>query len=153
MRRPKTERLLDPKKPPCGFVLKREFSDGGEDVYVPSMIEPLRVSAEIKRAAAFVRKRTEANPNDECLWLTQEYVPFLSIGEVRFVCVGGRPIREVVTGKNLAGHPESPGQLWAYERNESLRTVAALQWVVPTSHSSVPAHQIRPGHSWTLATP
>jgi hypothetical protein len=125
MSRPKTELLEDLKRPPYGMVLKREFSDTKQDVHVPD--QNMDVDKAIRDAASFVRKRTRVNPNDECVWLAQEFVPFLPIGEIRFMCVGGVPIREVVTGSHGSDHPEDPGQLWAYERNEALRTLKELQ--------------------------
>lgn len=126
MTRPKSARLVNLKNPPYGLVLKREFSDSGRDVYIPKLSGTSK-KAEVQRAATFVRKKMEGNRNDKSLWLTQEYVPFLSIAEVRFMCVGGRPIREVVSGKHADDHPEEPGQLWSFESSKSLKTLSRLQ--------------------------
>jgi len=124
--RPRTERLEDVKKPPYGLVLKREFSDASRGVFLPNLT-PESQSREVQRAAAFVRKNDKASPGIISSWLAQEYVPFLSIGEVRFVCVGGRPIREIVTGTHPGDHPTDPRGLWGYEHNDSLKTLSALQ--------------------------
>ena len=124
MRRPATEELVDLKNPPRGFVLKREYSDTSRDVYVPS--HPLKMS-ETRTAAAFIKGRTTAGKNDSCSWLCQEFVPFLSIGEIRFMCAAGGPIRNVVTGRHARDHPTTPGEIWYYERNDSLKTIVALQ--------------------------
>lgn len=102
MPRPKSERVVDPKKPPHGLVLKREYSDAGLDGQIAT------------------------TKDIECFWLAQEYVPFPPIVEFRFICVGGVPIREVVTGKH-EDHPVDPGGLWAYDDNHSLKTVLELQ--------------------------
>ena len=127
MRRPTTKKLDNLAKPPCGWVLKREYSDTSRDVYVPP--HPLKTSEEreIKKAAAFIKKRMAASEGDDCSWLCQEFVPFISTAEIRFMCVGGAPIREVVTGRNPRGHHFLPGETWAYEGNDSLKTVSALQ--------------------------
>ena len=124
MRRPATEELVDLKNPPHGFVLKREYSDTSRDVYIPS--HPLEAS-ETRTAAAFIKGRTAAGKNDSCSWLCQEFVPFLSVGEIRFMCAAGVPIRNVVTGRHARDHPTAPGEIWYYERNDSLKTIAALQ--------------------------
>ena len=124
--RPKTKQLAHLEYPPYGFVLKREFSDASRDVFLPNLSAKSEAQ-EAKRAATFIRKCTSANKVVESSWLAQEYVPFLSVGEVRFVCVGGHPIREIVTGTHPKDHPHNPGALWAYERNDSLKTLLALQ--------------------------
>jgi hypothetical protein len=127
MCRPKTERLVNVEEPPYGWVLKREFSDTGKDVYIPTPKSgPLR-RAENRKAATFIKERTDKHENDECSWLAQELAPFLPIAEIRFLCVGGVPVREVVTGKHSDNHPSEPGGMWSYERNESLKTISALQ--------------------------
>lgn len=127
MRRPTTKKLVDLKKPPCGFVLKREYSDTSRDVYIP--LHPLELSEdeEIKKAAIFIRQRVAESKDDECSWLYQELAPFLSSGEIRFVCIAGVPIREIVTGRHPRNHATNPGETWSYERNDSLKTVSALQ--------------------------
>lgn len=125
MSRPKTDRLANPREPPYGLVLKREFSDTGEDVYLPDLLRSKRM--EVQRAAKFVKERMLLGEDDDCDWLTQELAPFLFIGEIRIFCVGGKPIREVVTGKHPMDHPENPGELWNYEGNRSLKTISALQ--------------------------
>lgn len=123
--RPKTERVENLKKPPKGFVLKREFSDASRDVYIPKQSgTPVE---EEDPAAAFIRKKMKENPGDVCSWLAQEYVPFLSVGEVRFMCVGGIPIRENVTGRHPDDHPDVPGEIWNYPNNDTLRTLSDLQ--------------------------
>ena len=126
MSRPKTERLTDLKNPPHGLVLKREYSDAAHDVHVPN-VQGMSVKSAVRRAAAFITKRTNANKNDTCSWLTQEFVPFISIAEIRFMCVGKVPIREVVTGVHPRNHPTEPGRMWCYEHADLLRTVSALQ--------------------------
>lgn len=126
MPRPETDCLVDLKNPPYGRVLKREFSDFGRDVYIPDLAE-ITQQAEIQRAADFIKGRMAEGKNDECSWLSQERAPFLSVGEIRFMCVGGVPVRETVTGNHPMDHPRLPGEPWSYERNDSLKTLAALQ--------------------------
>jgi hypothetical protein len=127
MRRPESTELVDLENPPSGLVLKREYSDTGRDVYIPSLQLKLPRDQGTREAAAFIKERMTANKNDNCLWLCQELAPFLPIGEVRFMCVGGAPIREVVTGRHPQNHPTAPHQMWSYERNDSLKTISALQ--------------------------
>lgn len=124
MSRPKTEHLVELQNPPRGMVLKREFSDTSTDVFIPRLSDP--EEAEIKRAISFIKKRTRANPSDNCRWLAQEYAPCLRFVEVRFMCVNGTPIREIVTGTHPDDHPEA-GQTWGYEHNDALKTRADLQ--------------------------
>jgi hypothetical protein len=126
MGRPMTGWLVDIKRPPYGLVLKREFSDSGRDVFIPNLSGGSE-EEEVRRAAAFVRKRMGENRNDESLWMTQEYAHFLLTGEVRFMCVGGVPIRETVSGRHPDDHPEEAGEMWSYESNQSLKTLSALQ--------------------------
>lgn len=127
MGRPKTERLVDLQNPPCGLVLKREFSDTSKDVHVPDQKKPEHV--QVRLAKKFLKARTEAEPDAECLWLTQECVPFLAFGEFRFVCVGGVPMREIVTGRGPAIRSTGLHGLWSYETNDMLKTLADLQYV------------------------
>ena len=90
------------EEPPYGWVLKREFSDTGKDVYIPTTTSgPLQRNRD---AATFIKERTDEHENDECSWLVQELAPFLPIAEIRFLCVGGVPVREVVTGKYADDH-------------------------------------------------
>ena len=124
MQRPAAEELVDLKSPPCGLVLKREYSDTSRDVYIPS--HPLEMS-EARIAAVFIKERTAAGRNDGCSWLCQEFVPFLSIGEIWFMCAASVPICNVVTGRHALDHPVTLGEIWYYERNDSLKTIAALQ--------------------------
>ena len=112
MSRPRTERVVNLKRPPHGLVLKREYSDASHDVYIPKLASKASNQTEVRRAAAFIKDRMDQNKGIECSWLAQEYVPFLPIGEVRFMCLGGEPIRDIVTGKNANDHPEDPGELW-----------------------------------------
>jgi hypothetical protein len=142
--RPKAHRLEDLENPPNDFVLKREFSDGGRDVYIPKL--SLSPAEGIKRAVAFVKKSRRNSPSDACSWLAQEYVPFLSVSEIRFGCVGGSVIRGVVTGKHPADHPDA-GHLWSYEGNECLKTLSSLQQVSPLYTLLIVSHEIHPG-SW-----
>lgn len=93
-------------EPPYGHVLKREFSDAARHVYVPNhTLEPTdkQMATEVKRANAFVKKiRDEGNIGWK--WLSQEYVPTLqSVGEFRFVCIDGDPVRVVITGRREGG--------------------------------------------------
>jgi hypothetical protein len=125
MRRPKTKAVADTTTPPHGMVLKREFSDASRDVFIPD--PKLSEEAGIEHAVKFITERTRANPEDRSLWLAQEFVPFLSIGEVRFMCVGGSPIREVLTGKFPADDPDNPGGLWSFEGCDNLKTISELQ--------------------------
>ena len=127
MSRPRSERMVDLKKPPHDLVLKREYSDAGHDVYIPKLASKVTKQTKVRQAAAFIKTRMDRNKDLECSWLAQEYVPFLPIGEVRFMCVGGEPIRDIMTGKNANDHPKDPGELWGYERNTSLKTVSKLQ--------------------------
>lgn len=126
MQRPVTKKLVSLKSPPYGLVLKREYSDSCRDVYIPS--NPPKRPEEAHNAAAFTEARMAEGKNDSCSWLCQEFVPFLSTGEIRFMCIGGIPVREVVTGRFPQGCPSAPGGgLWFYERNSCLKTIAALQ--------------------------
>jgi hypothetical protein len=127
MRRPETRKLVDLKKPPPGLVLKREYSDTGRDVYVPSLRQKLAPAQEAQTAAAFIKSRTAASKDEDCLWLCQELAPFLPMGEIRFMCIDGVPVREVVTGRHPEDHPTTPGEVWSYEGNDSLKTLSALQ--------------------------
>ena len=127
MGRPRTERLLDLNNPPCNVVLKREFSDTANDVLLPGLGKS--VDAQTKRARAFLRKRMQNDPNADCAWLIQEYVPCLAFGEFRFVCVGAVPMRDIVTGLQGAIRLSRFNEMWAYECNDSLRTLAGLQCV------------------------
>lgn len=127
MRRPRTELLDEDKKPPFGFVLKREFSDEGRDVYIPKLRPGEPERKETRRAVEFLKKREASMKNKHCSWLAQELVPFLAVAEIRFICVDGIPIRNIVTGKHPDDHPTGPGELWCYENNDSLRTLSELQ--------------------------
>ena len=120
--RPKTEVLLDLKNPPCGLVLKREFSDVSKDVYVPPSTS---LKSQARGAKALMKEKLAGDPDVDCSWLTQEYVPFLSFAEIRFVCVGGRPIRELVTG--VHSDKANSGSIWTFEPNDSMRTLSDLQ--------------------------
>ena len=124
---PRTERVVDLKKPPHGMVLKCEYSDAGCDVYIPKLAPRVSKQTEIRQAAVFIKGQMDQHKVIECSWLAQEYVPFLPIGEIRFMCLGGEPICNIMTGKNRDDHPEDPGELWGYERNTSLKTVSELQ--------------------------
>ena len=125
MSRPKTKELRNLRNRPPGWVLKREFSKTGHDVYVPKL-PVVSNETEAKDAAAFLKKR-KAQDKDGCLWLTQELAPFLSVAEFRFMCINRVPIRESVTGRHPNDHPQEPGELWCYETNEWLRPLSDLQ--------------------------
>lgn len=127
MGRPATMKLNDLKKPPPGWVLKREYSDTGRDVYVPSLAPTSRRGEEIKEAAAFIRRRNCEAKDDICSWLCQELVPFLSIGEFRSLCVNGTPVRDVTSGRYPKDHPENPDKLWFREDMDDLKPRSTLQ--------------------------
>ena len=76
----KTKAVVDATNPPHDMVLKRKFSDAGWDVFIPD--PKLSERGRLRQAAKFIKERTAANPKDKSLWLAQEFVPFLSIGEV-----------------------------------------------------------------------
>jgi hypothetical protein len=122
--RPTTVEIKDLDNPPFGFVLKREFSESGMDVYVPKVAMdekvPKKRTAEAMRATEWLKERVVASNGEDCRWFAQELVPFLALGEIRFMCAGGVPVRDFVTGKNSGG-------LWSYEHNGSLKAVSRLQ--------------------------
>jgi hypothetical protein len=120
--RPKTVKVEDLRNPPPGLVLKREYSGNGKDVYVPTTSMG-QEDSNILQAVEWLKERANGSKDYEGSWFAQELVPFLRIGEFRFVCVGGVPIRDFVTGKS------ADGGLWSYERNVSLKAISALQWV------------------------
>jgi hypothetical protein len=122
--RPATKKLDDLERPPYGWVLKREYSDTGRDVYIPSQAASEDLGT--KQAATFIKDRVAEAKDDDCSWLCQELVPFLASGEIRFVCVGGTPIREVVTGTHQPGHADA-GHTWSYEGNDCLKMMSDLQ--------------------------
>lgn len=130
MGRPETKRLVDIDNPPCNLVLKREFSDTSMHVHIPNFAKPKETQA--KQAREFLAKSTKDDPEAECLWLTQEHVPFLAESEVRFICVDGTPVRDVVTGRRSGASSSRVTGLWSYETNDSLKTLRDLQCVRPT---------------------
>ena len=113
------------QEPPLGWVLKREFSDQGRHVYIPSRQSDNEraVRLEKKRVEEFILD-AEANKDPENMrWLAQEYVSTLaSVGEFRFICVNGEPVRVAITGK--FGNPETKNsELWIME---GFRTMLSL---------------------------
>lgn len=127
MGRPATTKLIDLKNPPCRWVLKREYSDTGRDVYVPSFAPKLSDSQEIKKAAAFIARQNRKAEDDICFWLCQEHVPFLPIAEFRSICIGGTPVRDVVSGRYPKDHHGNPGMLWFREGMDTLKMLSTLQ--------------------------
>ena len=131
MRRPRTERLIDLDNPPLDLVLKREFSDAANDDLLPDQSKPAVKQEE--RAKNFLRGRAKADPDAECYWLAQEYVPFLRIEEIRFLCVQGVPVRDVVNGLQGSIRSSRFNDMWSYESNDPLKTLADLRCVRPNS--------------------
>lgn len=114
--------------PRYGWVLKREFGDATKQVYFPG--HPLEdnegaLRSEMKRVRAFMgRVRAEGGP-EKTQWLAQEYVPALaSLGEFRFMCVDGEPVRTVVTGRHdkLSAH-----ETWS---QEGIKTMLSLEEIM-----------------------
>ena len=57
-------------------------------------------------------------------WLAQEYVSTLaSVGEFRFTCVDGEPIRVAITSKR-ADNETKTGELWIME---GIKTMLSLE--------------------------
>ena len=114
------------QEPQHGWVLKREFSDAARHVYVPDY--PLRddrtsVRKEKKRVRQFLGKGNARGDLGDIQWLAQEYVPTLvSLGELRFMCVDGEPVRMVITGDDGPGKPDADGT-WSME---GIRTMLGL---------------------------
>ena len=124
--RPETLPLHNLDEPPHRFVLKREFSDGGDDVYIPSkVVGSLR--SESSRVINFVKKREKDRGSLQSQWLAQEFVSSLMEVEIRFFCVGGEVIRNVFTGKHPSDDAVDPCGIWSYNQTESLKTIPALQ--------------------------
>ena len=113
------------EEPPHGWVLKREFSDGGRHVYIPNHPSDdgeKAVRREKKRVQKFILG-AEANKDPESVrWLAQEHIPTLtSIGEIRFMCINGNPTRVAITTKRTQG--TKTGELWIME---GIRTMLGL---------------------------
>lgn len=121
--RPGTQPLDIGSQPlPFGWVLKREFSDGGRHVYVPN--HPLESEADKEKEA-----RAEGGLKSY-KWLAQEYVPMLAtVGEIRHMCVNGSPVRTVITGKL-----STPGAVWSAEGIRSMITLREIQFVFRWGH-------------------
>jgi hypothetical protein len=98
-------------------------------VYVPDY--PLKddkraVTKEKNRVQKFMRNVRASEDLGDVKWLTQEYVPSLgSVGELRFFCVNGQPVRMVITGENGRGKPDAGGT-WSIE---GMRTMLSLKQI------------------------
>lgn len=113
----------DSAEPPHGWVLKREFSDAVRHVYVPN--QPLSdneeaITKEKKHVQRFIQKVRCEGGLSNFRWLAQEYVPTLNLGELRFMCIEGKPWRVVITGRN----PEDGSN--SFWTTESIRTMLSL---------------------------
>ena len=121
--------------PPFGYVLKRDFSDAARHVYVPKY--PLgtgqkATAAELRRATEFVQNTTDHDQPISGSWLAQEYVPTLSsVGELRFICIDGNPVRVVITGKHKPGHPDA-GQAWTIEGIKTMLSLHEIRCAPPS---------------------
>jgi len=116
--------------PPCGWVLKREFSDGDRHVYIPGYpVEAKGEDRETKRALRFLAG-VEPDKTSNCRWLAQEYVPELRrVGEIRHMCVDGIPIRAVLTGRHPDGH-RSAGERWSIEDIRNMTYLEDIRFVL-----------------------
>jgi hypothetical protein len=144
-RRPKS-RPLDPSisSPPHGWVLKREFSDAGRHVYIP--VHPLKTGekpekAEVRRAVKFL-KEAGARDGKKLGWLAQEYVPTIaSVGELRFMCVGGNPVRVVITNKHPKGH-RLAGETCSVEGIKTMLSLEGIQFVFQPPFLLTSSHEL-----------
>lgn len=119
------------QEPHRGWVLKREFSDAARHVYIP--IHPLNDDAKTsKREKTRIRNfMKKIKAKDGFLWLQQEYVQTLStVGEFRFFCVNGEPIRVVITSANGPGEPH-PGETSSLEGIDTMLGLEEIRYVNP----------------------
>ena len=117
--------------PPSDMVLKREFSNTSIDVYLLDLWSKSKAS-QVWKAAVFIKERSVAEPDAKCSWLAQEYVPCLTFGEFRYMCVGGNPTREVVTGLKDSGTKD----IWSFKGNNTLRSLlSGPLWPEPNQRS------------------
>lgn len=86
----------------------------------------------------------EVKAGDQFLWLQQEYVQTLAtVGEFRFFCVSGEPIRMVITSKSGPGEP-NPGGTCSLEGIKTMLGLQEIRYVTLTSSVSLAFSQNLP---------
>lgn len=92
-------------KRPEGMVVKREYSDCSRHVFIPKVLGKSTHRKEIKGEDKRYQEFLAANADKERFrWVAQDYVQTLhTVGEIRFMCVGGQIPRETITLKRPRG--------------------------------------------------
>ena len=139
--RPKSREWFIGTDLPAGHVLKREYSDAGRHVYIPHQPSSTEtdIAAEKKRVQRFLAKTREDEELENFRWLAQEHVPTLAaVGELRFMCIDGEPVRVVITGKHQPGHREA-GKIWCMEGIATMLSLNDLRYAPSNRHVRKPS--------------